>query len=90
MVATLDVITNGRIELGIGAGWYEEEYKSYGYTYFSDIVRILQLQESIQIIKKLWTQKIETSVENIIILTMLSVFQSLFRNLIPRLWLGRW
>lgn len=58
MVATLDVITNGRIELGIGAGWYEEEYKSYGYTYFSDIVRILQLQESIQIIKKLWTQKI--------------------------------
>jgi alkanesulfonate monooxygenase SsuD/methylene tetrahydromethanopterin reductase-like flavin-dependent oxidoreductase (luciferase family) len=58
MVATLDVITNGRIELGIGAGWYEEEYESYGYTYFSDIVRILQLQESIQIIKKLWTQKI--------------------------------
>ena len=58
MVATLDVITNGRTELGIGAGWYEEEYNSYGYTYFSDIVRILQLQESIQIIKKLWTQKI--------------------------------
>jgi alkanesulfonate monooxygenase SsuD/methylene tetrahydromethanopterin reductase-like flavin-dependent oxidoreductase (luciferase family) len=58
MVATLDVITNGRTELGIGAGWYEQEYKSYGYTYFSDIVRILQLQESIQIIKKLWTQKL--------------------------------
>ena len=58
MVATLDSITNGRTELGIGAGWYEEEYKSYGYPYFSDIVRILQLQESIQIIKKLWTQKI--------------------------------
>lgn len=57
MVATLDVITNGRTELGIGAGWYEEEYKSYGYTYSSDIVRILQLQESIQIIKKLWIQK---------------------------------
>lgn len=58
MVATLDIITNGRTELGIGAGWYQEEYKAYGYTYFSDIIRILQLEESIQIIKKLWTQEI--------------------------------
>ena len=57
MVATLDVITNGRAELGIGAGWYEEEYKTYGYHYFSDVIRILQLEESIQIIRKLWTQK---------------------------------
>jgi len=58
MVATLDVITNGRTELGIGAGWYEEEYNSYGYHYFSDIIRISQLEESIQIIRKLWMQKI--------------------------------
>jgi alkanesulfonate monooxygenase SsuD/methylene tetrahydromethanopterin reductase-like flavin-dependent oxidoreductase (luciferase family) len=58
MVATLDVITNGRAELGIGAGWFEEEYVAYGYQYSSDIVRIMQLEESIQIIKKLWTQKI--------------------------------
>lgn len=58
MVATLDVITNGRTELGIGAGWYEEEYNSYGYHYFSDRIRISQLEESIQIIKKFWIQKI--------------------------------
>ena len=58
MVATLDVITNGRTELGIGAGWYEEEYNAYGYHYFSNIIRISQLEESIQIIKKLWIQKI--------------------------------
>ena len=57
MVSTLDVITKGRIELGIGAGWYEEEYNAYGYPYFSDVVRILQLEESIQIIKKLWTKE---------------------------------
>ena len=55
MLSTLDVITRGRIELGIGAGWYEEEYNAYGYSYFSNVVRILQLEESIQIIKKLWT-----------------------------------
>ena len=58
MVATLDVITNGRAELGIGAGWFEEEYIAYGYQYLPDVVRITQLDESIQIIKKLWTQKI--------------------------------
>lgn len=58
MVATLDVITNGRAELGIGAGWFAEEYVAYGYQYSSDVVRIMQLEESIQIIKKLWTQKI--------------------------------
>jgi alkanesulfonate monooxygenase SsuD/methylene tetrahydromethanopterin reductase-like flavin-dependent oxidoreductase (luciferase family) len=57
MVATLDVITNGRAELGIGAGWFEEEYIAYGYQYSSDVTRIIQLEESIQIIKKLWTQK---------------------------------
>ncbi|MGB8026470.1 MAG: LLM class flavin-dependent oxidoreductase [Nitrososphaeraceae archaeon] len=57
MLSTLDVITRGRIELGIGAGWYEEEYNAYGYSYFSNVVRILQLEESIQIIKKLWTME---------------------------------
>ncbi len=67
MVATLDVIANGRAELRIGAGWYEEEYNAYGYHYFSDTIRILQLEESIQIIKKLWTQKMQISAENIIL-----------------------
>jgi alkanesulfonate monooxygenase SsuD/methylene tetrahydromethanopterin reductase-like flavin-dependent oxidoreductase (luciferase family) len=57
MLSTLDVITGGRIELGIGAGWYEEEYNAYGYPYLSNVVRILQLEESIQIIKKLWTKE---------------------------------
>ncbi len=57
MLSTLDVITKGRMELGIGAGWYEEEYNAYGYPYFSDVVRILQLEESIQIIKKLWIEE---------------------------------
>jgi hypothetical protein len=31
MISTLDLISNGRVELGIGAGWYEQEFRAYGY-----------------------------------------------------------
>ncbi|MEM2761054.1 MAG: LLM class F420-dependent oxidoreductase [Nitrososphaerales archaeon] len=53
--STLDVISNGRLELGMGAGWYEEEYTAYGYPYPKDIVRLEQLDEALQIIKSMWT-----------------------------------
>ena len=55
MLSTLDIISNGRVELGIGAGWYEQEYLSYGYDFPSNITRIMQLDESISIIKAMWT-----------------------------------
>ena len=57
MVSTLDVISNGRMELGIGAGWYEKEYLAYGYDFPSHIERIKQLDESLSIIKEMWTKK---------------------------------
>jgi F420-dependent oxidoreductase-like protein len=57
MLSTLDVISNGRIELGIGAGWYKEEYIAYGYDFASNLTRIKQLDESLKIIKAMWTEK---------------------------------
>jgi F420-dependent oxidoreductase-like protein len=60
MVATLDAITNGRAELGIGAGWYEEEYVAYGYDFPANRIRIEQLDESISIIKQMWRRKYAT------------------------------
>ena len=60
MVATLDAITNGRAELGIGAGWYEEEYVAYGYDFPANKIRIEQLDESISIIKQMWRRKYAT------------------------------
>ncbi len=57
MAATLDVLSTGRFEFGIGAGWKEIEYKAYGYPFPSPKTRINQLTESIQIIRGIWTNE---------------------------------
>ncbi|GAB4321923.1 MAG: LLM class F420-dependent oxidoreductase [Dehalococcoidia bacterium] len=56
IAATLDVITGGRVEMGIGAGWWEMEYHAYGYDYPHVAARIRALEESVQILKRLWTE----------------------------------
>jgi alkanesulfonate monooxygenase SsuD/methylene tetrahydromethanopterin reductase-like flavin-dependent oxidoreductase (luciferase family) len=56
MGATVDVISNGRLILGIGAGWYKDEYLAYGYEYPSDRTRVRSLKEALIVIDKLWTE----------------------------------
>ena len=56
MLSTLDVISNGRIEFGLSAGWYENEIKSYGLPFPKASTRIEMLEESIIIIKKMLTE----------------------------------
>lgn len=55
MGATLDVISGGRFELAIGAGWHEPEYRAYGFDFPGPGTRIAQLAEGLQIIEALWT-----------------------------------
>lgn len=57
IVASLDNASNGRIDLGIGAGWKDSEYKAYGYPFPSAKERVAQLMEAIQIINLLWTEE---------------------------------
>ena len=57
VLSTLDIISNGRVELGIGAGWYEQEYTAYGFDFPSNVSRIKQLDESLSIIKAMWKEK---------------------------------
>ncbi len=57
MAATLDYISDGRLEFGIGAGWNEEEHRTYGIPFSKPAERIERLRESIEIIKKMWTEE---------------------------------
>jgi F420-dependent oxidoreductase-like protein len=60
MAAALDVMTDGRLEFGIGAGWHEEEHRMYVLAYPSTADRIRALGEACQVIKALWTQDLST------------------------------
>jgi alkanesulfonate monooxygenase SsuD/methylene tetrahydromethanopterin reductase-like flavin-dependent oxidoreductase (luciferase family) len=56
MAATLDNISNGRLELGIGAGVQKSEHDAYGFSFPSPRVRIERLNEAVELIKKMWTE----------------------------------
>lgn len=56
MAAVLQWLTEGRLILGIGAGWKENEYRAYGYDFPPDRVRLDQLEEAVQVIRKMWTE----------------------------------
>jgi F420-dependent oxidoreductase-like protein len=56
MAATVDVISNGRLDFGIGAGWNEYEHTSMGIPLYAPGERIRRLGEACEIIRRLWTQ----------------------------------
>jgi F420-dependent oxidoreductase-like protein len=56
IAATVDVICNGRLEFGIGAGWYQTEYEAYGIPFPTAGIRIEQLAEAVVLIKSIWTE----------------------------------
>ena len=55
MLATAQALSGGRAVLGIGAGWNGEEYRAYGWPFPSAPVRIAQLAEAIELIRRMWT-----------------------------------
>jgi F420-dependent oxidoreductase-like protein len=54
MASTVDVLSHGRLTVGIGAGWYENEYRAYGYAFPEAPQRLRQLREAVQILLAMW------------------------------------
>jgi F420-dependent oxidoreductase-like protein len=56
-LTTIDHVSNGRLEIGLGAGWMDEEYRAYGYEFPSMGRRLRQLEEGLQVLKAMFTEK---------------------------------
>ncbi|MDR1993896.1 MAG: LLM class flavin-dependent oxidoreductase [Nitrososphaerota archaeon] len=54
--ATIDIISKGRLEFGMGAGTQASEHRAYGFSFPLPSVRIAQLEEAIEVTQRLWTQ----------------------------------
>src|SRR5215472_7197585 len=55
VAASIDVVSGGRVEMGIGGGWYEHEWRAYGYGFPGPGDRLGMLDEGVQIMRQLWT-----------------------------------
>jgi F420-dependent oxidoreductase-like protein len=60
VAATIDVISGGRVEMGIGAGWYEHEWRAYGYGFPGAGERIAMLAEGVEIMRQAWADGVAT------------------------------
>lgn len=60
MACSLDHISNGRLEFGLGAGWFEQEYVGYGYDFPPMGTRLRQLEEALHICTLMWTEESAT------------------------------
>jgi len=56
MTSTIDAASNGRLYAGYGAGWYEHEWRAYGYGFPETKERMAMFREGVQIIHKMWTE----------------------------------
>jgi F420-dependent oxidoreductase-like protein len=56
IATTVDRVSNGRVEVGLGAGWFEEEHRQYGLALPPLKERMQRLEEACQVLKALWTQ----------------------------------
>ena len=56
IASTVDVASHGRLNAGIGAGWYEHEWRAYGYGFPDIPERMGMFREAVQIIHKMWTE----------------------------------
>lgn len=87
-VATLDLLSGGRFELGIGAGWHRPEYEQVGLPFESAGIRIGRLEEALVIIKQFFTQHAVTFSGKHYCVTNLKAFPKPFQQPYPPILMG--
>jgi F420-dependent oxidoreductase-like protein len=60
IASTIDVASHGRLNAGIGAGWYEHEWRAYGYGFPDIPERMRMFREAVEVIHKMWTEDYPT------------------------------
>lgn len=56
--ATIDQLSGGRVELGLGAGWHREEYDAFGFPFESPAIRLRRLREAVEVVRMLWSTEV--------------------------------
>jgi F420-dependent oxidoreductase-like protein len=88
MGATLDVLSNGRLEMGLGAGWFEGETRAYGMPFPPTGERLARLDEGAQIIRALWTQEESNFTGRYYTLTRARCNPQPIQQPTPPIWIG--
>jgi len=57
IASTVDVASHGRLNVGIGAGWYEDEWRAYGYGFPDALERLQMLRETVEVLQRMWTEE---------------------------------
>jgi F420-dependent oxidoreductase-like protein len=57
IASTVDVASHGRLYAGLGAGWYEHEWRAYGYEWTDTPTRMAQFREGVEIVHRMWTEE---------------------------------
>ena len=58
--SAVDILSNGRLIFGVGSGWYNSEYESYGFSFLSHSNRLKQMTEFTNVVKSLWIDESTT------------------------------
>ena len=87
-VATLDLLSDGRFELGIGAGWHQPEYEQTGLPFDRAGVRINRLEEALNIIKQFFTEETVTFAGDHYVVTNLKAFPKPLQRPHPPILMG--
>ena len=88
IASTVDVASHGRLYAGIGAGWYEHEWKAYGYEWPTRRSGWARFREAVQIIHKMWTEDTRTSTASTTRSTSRSTSRRACRSHTFRFWIG--